>query len=190
MSLALHTAGTIALRRGSLAAAEEFFADSLRNAPASWLEVPFALEGLAMTAGRRGLGERAIRLFCAARYIRGGDRLYAEPAWRRQVEASLGDWGVPDDDQIDRIAAEVGRLSRDEVMAYALRDLWPESPAVALAPDEHAVASLLSAGLTNPEIAARLGISVRTVAYRLHRIRTKLGLHTRDDIVAWASRPL
>jgi predicted ATPase/DNA-binding CsgD family transcriptional regulator len=191
MSLALHTAGTIALRRGSLAAAEEYFADSLRNAPASWLEVPFALEGLAMAAGRRGLGERAIRLFCAARYIRGGDRLYAEPAWRRQVEASLGDWGVPDDDQIDRMAAEVGRLSRDQVMAYALHDLWPLSPAApALAPDEHAVVALLPAGLTNPEIAAHLGISVRTVAYRLHRIRTKLGLHTRDDVVAWASRPL
>ncbi len=128
LSLALHTAGTIALRRGSLGSAEDFFADSLRNAPASWLEVPFALEGLAMAAGRRGLGERAIRLFCAARYIRGGDRLYAEPAWRRQVEASLGDWGVPDDDQIDRIAAEVGRLSRDQVMAYALHDRWPDPP--------------------------------------------------------------
>ncbi|WP_420704777.1 response regulator transcription factor [Kutzneria chonburiensis] len=47
---------------------------------------------------------------------------------------------------------------------------------------------LLPAGLTNPEIAARLGISVRTVAYRLNRIRTKLGLLTRDDVVAWASR--
>jgi hypothetical protein len=87
---------------------------------------------------------------------------------RRQVEAGLGDWGVPDDEQIDRIAAEVGRLSRDQVMAYALHDLWPESPSTpAVAPDEHAVASLLPAGLTNPEIAARLGISVRTVTYRL-----------------------
>ncbi|MEV6606430.1 tetratricopeptide repeat protein [Kutzneria sp. NPDC051319] len=190
MSLALHTAGTIALRRGSLASAEEFFADSLRNAPASWLEVPFALEGLAMVAGGRGDGERAIRLFCAARYIRGGDRLYAEPAWRRQVEGSLGDWGVPDDDEIDRIAAEVGRLTRDQVMAYALHDVWTVTvggPAEDLAPDEREVASLVSAGLTNPEIAARLGVSVRTVAYRLNRIRTKLGLRTREDLVAWTA---
>ncbi|MFC0431321.1 tetratricopeptide repeat protein [Kutzneria buriramensis] len=189
MSLALHTGGTIALRRGELTTAEEFFADSLRNAPASWLEVPFALEGLAMAAGRRGDGERAIRLFCAARYIRGGDRLYAEPAWRRQVESSLGDWGVPDDDEIERIADDVGRLNREQVMAYALHGVWTApsgSTGAELAEDEREVAALVAAGLTNPEIAARLGVSVRTVAYRLHRIRTKLGLRTRADVVAWA----
>ena len=188
MSLALHTAGTIALRRGQLAAAEEFFGDSLRNAPASWLEVPFALEGLAMAAGQRGDGVRAIRLFCAARNIRGGDRLYAEPAWRRQVEGSLGDWGMPDDDEIERIAGEVSRLNREQVMAYALHDVWTAPSGSAgqrLGEDEQEVATLVAAGLTNPEIAARLGVSVRTVAYRLHRIRTKLGLRTREDVVAW-----
>jgi DNA-binding CsgD family transcriptional regulator len=37
-------------------------------------------------------------------------------------------------------------------------------------------------GLSNPEIAARLFISPRTVEYHLHKVFTKLGISTRGHL--------
>jgi DNA-binding CsgD family transcriptional regulator/pimeloyl-ACP methyl ester carboxylesterase len=53
---------------------------------------------------------------------------------------------------------------------------------------EREVAVLVAEGLTNAEIAARLGIGRRTVESRLERVRSKLGLLSRAEIAAWAAR--
>ncbi len=37
-------------------------------------------------------------------------------------------------------------------------------------------------GLSNPEIGARLFISVRTVQYHLHKVFTKLGIESRGQL--------
>jgi DNA-binding NarL/FixJ family response regulator len=47
---------------------------------------------------------------------------------------------------------------------------------------EREVASLVAEGLTNREIAARLVLSVRTVAAHIDRVLGKLGLHSRTQL--------
>jgi non-specific serine/threonine protein kinase len=50
------------------------------------------------------------------------------------------------------------------------------------------VAELVAEGLTNAEIAVRLGIGRRTVESCLERVRSKLGLLKRADLAAWTAR--
>ena len=50
---------------------------------------------------------------------------------------------------------------------------------------EREVANLVSQGLTNREIAARLFISERTAESHVEQIRGKLGFHSRAQIAAW-----
>jgi len=50
------------------------------------------------------------------------------------------------------------------------------------------VLRLVAAGLTNRVIAARLGISEKTVARHVSNIFTKLGLSSRVAATAWAYR--
>jgi DNA-binding CsgD family transcriptional regulator len=51
---------------------------------------------------------------------------------------------------------------------------------------EAQVATLVADGLTNGEIAGKLGISGRTVDAHVEHIRNKLGLRTRAQIAVWA----
>lgn len=193
LSLAMHTAGRIALGRDRLDEAEDHFREALRTAITSWLEVPFALEGLAMAAGRRGDVARAVRLSRAALTIRGGDRLHAEPQWRRTIGDYAARWGALTGEEIDRIAEQVAGRSKDELLTYALRDVWSDVenlPAPVLDDGERQIVVLVTEGLANRQIADRLGVSVRTVAYRLRRIRDELGLSSREDIPAWAQEHL
>ncbi|MDT4990030.1 MAG: hypothetical protein QOI74_4124, partial [Micromonosporaceae bacterium] len=55
----------------------------------------------------------------------------------------------------------------------------------ALTPREYQVAELVARGYTNGQIAARLGMSDRTVVTHVAHIRTKLDLPTRIHIASW-----
>ena len=48
---------------------------------------------------------------------------------------------------------------------------------------EAQIARMARDGLSNPEIGARLFISVRTVQYHLHKVFTKLGIESRGQLV-------
>ena len=58
----------------------------------------------------------------------------------------------------------------------------------ALTPREREVAALLAEGLTNSELARRLVISRKTAAVHVSNILAKLGMTSRAQIAAWASR--
>jgi DNA-binding NarL/FixJ family response regulator len=63
-----------------------------------------------------------------------------------------------------------------------------ETPHHHLSPREMDVLSLASLGLTNKEIAYRLGISDRTVQFHMNSIFNKTGTNSRTEVVALAVR--
>ena len=63
-----------------------------------------------------------------------------------------------------------------------------ETPDHHLSPREMEVLGLASLGLTNKEIAYRLGISDRTVQFHMNSIFNKTGTNSRTEIVALAVR--
>ena len=73
-----------------------------------------------------------------------------------------------------------------------LRALRGEGPAAAraqagLAPREREVLGLVAEGLTDDQIAERLFISARTVQAHLARVRDKVGVRRRSQLVRWAT---
>lgn len=54
-----------------------------------------------------------------------------------------------------------------------------------LTPREQEVLALIRAGLTNPQIAERLGIGVEGVKYHVSEILGKLGVASRDEAALW-----
>jgi DNA-binding NarL/FixJ family response regulator len=53
------------------------------------------------------------------------------------------------------------------------------APSLGLTPQEHAVARLVTKGLTNRQVARELILSVKTVEYHLGHVYTKLGVTSR-----------
>ena len=92
----------------------------------------------------------------------------------------------------DAAWAEGAALSTEEAIAYARRGRGqrkrPASGWAALTPTERDVVQLVSEGLANNDIAARLFISPRTVQTHLTHVYTKLGLSSRVQLVQEAAR--
>jgi DNA-binding CsgD family transcriptional regulator len=58
-----------------------------------------------------------------------------------------------------------------------------------LTPREWEVLGLLRAGLTNEQIAGRLGFNLATAKFHVSEIMGKLGVETREAAAAWPGRP-
>lgn len=91
-----------------------------------------------------------------------------EPAWRRFCDVVLDFTGVAGS------PAESGS------------DPSASSPFATLSPRERDVLLLISEGLANAEIAARLGISDKTVRNHVSRLFDKLGVWTRAQAIVFA----
>jgi DNA-binding CsgD family transcriptional regulator len=64
-----------------------------------------------------------------------------------------------------------------------------ERARVALTPQEERVVALVSEGLSNKEVAARLSITAKTVSNHLEHIYRKLGIHSRRELMKVARDP-
>jgi DNA-binding CsgD family transcriptional regulator len=160
---------------------------------ASVLVVPFALDCLAIAASDRGNHLSAARLFGAAEAARQHmgivrfEVLQADDDTR--IAASRDALGEID---FDAAWAEGSALSIQEAIAYAQRGRGERKRAssgwASLTRAELDVVRLVSEGLGNKEVAARLFVSPRTVQAHLTHIYTKLGLTSRVQLAQEAAR--
>ncbi|HEY6279067.1 MAG TPA: AAA family ATPase [Streptosporangiaceae bacterium] len=132
-------------------------------------------------ASRPLLSAKALEAAAEA-FVRNGDRGQARAAFTRAVEiyTSLG------------ATTDVARLQA-RFRAYGIRrgprakHRQAQSGWDSLTPTEIKIAGLVESGLSNPEIAARLMLSRRTVATHVSHILKKLDVHSRTDIAREAA---
>ena len=127
----------------------------------------------AATAAREALGfpQRPIEAGRIAGWIATGREHLgeqAQPAWERGAGLSIEE------------AAAMARRGRGPRRRPAFG--WPS-----LTPAERSVADLVARGLTNPEIAARLGVSAGTIKDHVSSALRKLGVRTRAELAAAVS---
>jgi DNA-binding CsgD family transcriptional regulator len=77
-----------------------------------------------------------------------------------------------------------------DAIAYAVRSFLGLSPlrsvpGASVTRRQYEVAQLVAQGLTNRDIAGRLGISERSAESHVERIRDRLGFRSRSQIAAW-----
>ena len=148
--------------------------------------LPIALVAQAGVLGRRD-PTNGLRVAAAAYAIRarvGGDFPPLHRARADRVRATLEEAvGV----EAERVWAEGWRLGVDDAVALAFGSAKPRPIRPAgLSARELEVVQLLSDGLANKEIAARLHLSVRTVESHVRHALAKLGLDNRTQLATWA----
>jgi non-specific serine/threonine protein kinase len=189
-------AGHVALRTGDLkgAAAYTRRATELARELGSVRILALSVERWAWIAGAEGDHERAARLLGAANQM--WQQLVRKTPgavfWRHgsatceaAARAALGDvvyWA-----EFRRGAA----LTLDEAIRYVQGAAYPRvampepEPGPVLTPREREVAGLVAEGLSNRQIAVRLGTSQRTAESHVENILRKLAFTARTQIAAW-----
>jgi DNA-binding CsgD family transcriptional regulator len=185
----------VAIARGELDAADRDAYDALEIAAriGGDLVVPLALECLAGVAAETDNRVSAARLFGAADAARqhmGFVRFKVlDEGDDATTAAARGGLGEVD---FDVAWAEGAALSIEEATAYALRGRGERKRATtgwgALTRAELDVVRLVSEGLGNKEVAARLFVSPRTVQAHLTHVYTKLGLTSRVQLAQESAR--
>lgn len=194
-TFALNTRARVALAEGNAESAERDAHEALTRAAdtGAQLGVPDVVDFLAGLAVLAASYPEAARLFGAAEAIRqrtGEVRYLIHQAAYENSVATLRDAMGQND--FDSAWAEGAALSTAEAIAYAQRGRGerkrPASGWASLTPAELDVVRLVSDGLGNKDIAARLFISPRTVEAHLTHVYTKLGLASRVQLAQEAAR--
>jgi non-specific serine/threonine protein kinase len=188
--------GLVSWRQGRSRAGVELLEEGVRIAHQVDDPVSGALcvEALSWIAAEDGQEDRAAVLMGAARALRkvvGGPTVHIpgmvdyHAQCERQTRKALGDGAYA-------AAFRNGQaLNFDEATALALNESPPvhstrrSAAGNDLTQRESQVAELVSEGLTNREIAARLVISPRTAQGHVENILVKLGFTSRAQIAAW-----
>ena len=147
-----------------------------------------ALAGLAAGAESFAEAARLLAASDAARRLMGYPRPPVDASAHEEtvatVRAALGDDGFAE------ASTQGGALSLDDAVAYATRARGrrsrPSSGWASLTPTEVDVVRLVSEGLTNPEIGARLFMSRATVKTHLSHVYAKLGVANRTELATFA----
>jgi non-specific serine/threonine protein kinase len=138
--------------------------------------------------------EESVRLASAVGELRAEVGTLRWPSSRRVLETWLETARRALGDRTYRRGWDAGRsLREDEVVTLGL-ELGAATPLLAvsavlgnmLTPREREVVGLVVRGLSTRQIAAQLVISPRTMRTHIGHILSKLGLHSRAQLVAWA----
>jgi predicted ATPase/DNA-binding SARP family transcriptional activator/DNA-binding CsgD family transcriptional regulator len=184
----LHNLGRVAQRQGKARQAAAVMIDSLTRFRALDINngVALCLRGLAGVAVDFGALETATRFLGAAEALAERSGVVEDVADREQSEAAL-----------NAVRAGLGKaradacwtagknLSMDAALAEALafaNARLSTNPVSELTPREQAVARLIARKLTNPQIAAELGVAERTIDTHVSHILHKLGIASRHAI--------
>jgi DNA-binding CsgD family transcriptional regulator len=207
-AIALLGRGRLLLQQGSTDRAEAALIRSLASLREFRLPrhtIPL-VESLAAVAAEHGDLDRAARLAGAGNGL--SERIGARPPLTAPMRLAVMERINPVlATSRARPAFEAGRaMTLDEVIAYALgepvadraeeRQQEPPAPAgerpaasgPMLTERQLQVARALARGLTNKEIAAELGISVRTVEDHVLNVCDRLGLENRVMVGVWATK--
>ena len=86
------------------------------------------------------------------------------------------------------VAVSKGTTVLDREVAQRLQRRWRDErePTVSLTPREVEVLSLIARGSANKEIAAELGLGIRTVEGYVSNVLAKLGASSRTEAALWA----
>jgi DNA-binding CsgD family transcriptional regulator len=195
LSVALTTRARVAFAEGDLQRAERDAHDALACAAdiEAQLGVPDIFECLACLAAEATSYSEAARLFGAAEAIRQRTGEVRFKIYQADYEASVATLrDAMGQDDFDGTWAQGAALSTDETIAYAQRGRGERKRAAtgwdALTPTERDVIRLVSEGLGNKEVGARLFISPRTVQTHLTHVYTKLGVTSRMQLAREAAR--
>jgi DNA-binding CsgD family transcriptional regulator len=191
-AVADHIAGLLAAAAGEADRAETLHHVALAAAVTGGfaLVAVDALEGIAAVAAAGESWEEAARLIGAT--ARRRDELgyrHDRAAATRAESAARDRLG---DEAYTAAVAEGSALAIDAAVAYATRARGerkrPSSGWASLTPTEVEVVKLLAQGLTNPQIGGRLFIGRGTVKTHLAHVFVKLGVTTRAELAAEATR--
>jgi len=118
----------------------------------------------------------------AGDFVGTGDRSQARAAFTRAVEIYTSLGAAADVARVQARFRAHGIRSGPRAKHRQARNGWDS-----LTPTETKIAALVQGGLSNPEIAARLLLSRRTVATHVSHILRKLDVHSRTDIAREAA---
>jgi non-specific serine/threonine protein kinase len=186
--------GWVATEQGDLVAAHAALLAALRMARdvlGAQARLVTPLEGLAHVAAAAGQPVHALRLAGAAARLRREHATPPTPTELRQLQR----WLTYARARLSRRDAEAAwsageQLSSSEAVAEALALKVSRTPPHEV-PDqltrrEREVAMLVASGVGTRDIADQLVISPNTVRLHVERILSKLGLHSRAQLTAWA----
>ncbi|MGD1169805.1 LuxR C-terminal-related transcriptional regulator [Mycobacterium seoulense] len=193
--LALAKRARVAIAQNDFEQAERDAHDALTMVAnlKAYFVIADVLECLATIAVEAGGYQEAARLFGAAQAHRGRTGYVRFKIYDASYEASVaGLRETMGDNAFEDAWAEGEAWSVDGAIAYARRGRGERKrPATgwgSLTPAEVNVVKLVSEGLPNKDIAARLFVSARTVQAHLSHVYSKLGLSSRVQLAQEAAR--
>ena len=189
-SLILDTVARTHMHLGNLDEARRRYAESLVISQefSDPMNIADCLEGMALLAMTTGDGTRGITLVAAAEALRTAMGIERTFEWSAEVLSAATRAQARVGEPAAAAARQKGAaMTMQEAVQYSLGASHEErrNGPSRLTGREVQVARLVSAGLTNAEIAQRLRISGRTVDAHVEHIRNKLGLRTRTQIAVW-----